>query len=89
MSAPTWNKEFELYDGSYSVSDIQDYFRYILKKHETVSDNISTMMFVKLMENKITFKTRAGYYFEISMPETIKSLGSTKSKMKMVKMCLI
>ena len=26
ISAPTWNEEFELPDGSYSVSDIQDYF---------------------------------------------------------------
>ena len=28
---PTWNEEFELPDGSYSVSDIQDYFKCILK----------------------------------------------------------
>ena len=27
ISAPTWNEEFELPDGSYSVSDIQDYFK--------------------------------------------------------------
>ena len=33
ISAPTWNEEFELPDGSYSLSDIQDYFEYILKKH--------------------------------------------------------
>ena len=33
ISAPTWNEEFELPDGSYSISDIQDYFKYILKKH--------------------------------------------------------
>ena len=26
ISAPTWNDKFELSDGSYSVSDIQDYF---------------------------------------------------------------
>ena len=32
ISAPTWNEEFELADGSYSVSDIQDYFEYNLKK---------------------------------------------------------
>ena len=32
MSAPTWNEEYELPDGSYSVSDIQNYFEYILKK---------------------------------------------------------
>ena len=30
MSAPTWNDKFELPDGSYSVSNIQDYFEYIL-----------------------------------------------------------
>ena len=34
ISAPTWNDEFDLPDGSYSVSDIQDYFEYIIK-HET------------------------------------------------------
>ena len=28
ISAPTWNGKFELPDGSYSVSDIQDYFEY-------------------------------------------------------------
>ena len=31
ISAPTWNNKFELPDGLYSVSDIQDYFEYILK----------------------------------------------------------
>ena len=39
ISAPTWNEKFQLPDGSYSVSDIPDYFKYILKKHETVTDN--------------------------------------------------
>ena len=33
ISASTWNEEFTLPDGSYSVSDIQDYFEYILKKY--------------------------------------------------------
>ena len=32
ISTPTWNEEIELPDGSYSVSYIQDYFEYILKK---------------------------------------------------------
>ena len=39
ISAPTWNDEFELPDGSYSVSDIQDYFEYILEKHGEDIDN--------------------------------------------------
>ena len=34
---PTWNDEFKLPDGSYSVSDIQDYIEYIMKKHETLT----------------------------------------------------
>ena len=34
ISAPTWNNKFELPDGSYSVSDMQDYFEYILKNME-------------------------------------------------------
>ena len=53
ISAPTWNEEFELPDGSYSVSDIQGYFEYILKKHETVTDNPSIMIYVNNIENRI------------------------------------
>ena len=33
ISAPAWNEEFEVPDGSYFISDIQDYFEYVLKKH--------------------------------------------------------
>ena len=33
ISPPRWSDEFELPDGSYLISDIQDYFEYILKKH--------------------------------------------------------
>ena len=39
ISVPTWSDEFELPDGSYSISDIQDYFEYILKKHSENVDN--------------------------------------------------
>ena len=34
ISASMWNEQFELHDGSYSLSDIQDYFEYILKIKE-------------------------------------------------------
>ena len=61
ISAPAWNEEFELPDGSYSVSDIQDYFKYILKKHETVTDNPSIRIYVNKIENRITFKIKTGY----------------------------
>ena len=39
IHAPTWNDEFDLPDGSYSVSDIQDYSECIIKKHETIAGN--------------------------------------------------
>ena len=56
ISAPTWNDEFNLSDGSYSVSDIQDYFEYIIKKHETIADNPPVQIYVIKMENRIIFK---------------------------------
>ena len=37
ISAPTWNETFDLPDGFYSVADIQDYFEFIMKKHENLS----------------------------------------------------
>ena len=39
ISAPAWNDGFDLPDGSYSASDIQDYFEFIIKKHETLAEN--------------------------------------------------
>ena len=80
ISAPTWSEEFELPDGSYSVSDIQDYFEYILKKHSESVDNPSIRMYINKIENRITFKIKNGYYLELLKPETMKLLGSTKSK---------
>ena len=41
ISAPTWNDKFELPNGSYSISDIEDYFVYILKKLEEDIDKPS------------------------------------------------
>ena len=41
-------------------SDIQDYFKYILKTHETVTDNPLIMIYVNKMENRITFKIKRG-----------------------------
>ena len=80
VSAPTWTEEFELPDGSYSVSDIQDYFEYILKKHSESVDNLSTRMYINRIENRITFKIKNGYYLELLKPETMKLLESTESK---------
>ena len=39
ISAPIWNDTFDLLNGSYSISDIKDYFEFIIKKHETLTEN--------------------------------------------------
>ena len=80
ISAPTWGEEFELPDGSYSVSDIQDYFEYILKKRGESVDNPSIRIYINRIENRITFKIKNGYYLELLTPKTIKLLGSTENK---------
>ena len=80
ISAPTWNDKFELPDGSYSVSDIQDYFEYILKKHGENIDNPSVKIYVNKIENRITFKIKNGYSLELLTTGTIKLLGSTENK---------
>ena len=74
------NDKFELLDGSYSVSNIQDYFEYILKKHREDIDKPSVQIYVNTIENRVTFKIKDGYSLELSTPETIKLLGSTESK---------
>ena len=58
ISVPTWSEKFELPDGSYSISDIQDYFEYILKKHSESVDNPSIRMYINRIENRITFKIK-------------------------------
>ena len=61
----TWNEEFELPGGWNSVLDIQDYFEYIIKKHQKVTDNHTIRMSVSKIENRIAFKIKTGYYFEL------------------------
>ena len=39
ISVPTWHDTFDLSDDSYSIEDIQDYFEFIVKKHENLTEN--------------------------------------------------
>ena len=78
ISAPTWNDTFDLPDGSYSISDIQDYFEFIIKKHETLTENPPVQIYPNITKNKIVFKIKTGYKLELLTPETRKLLGSTK-----------
>ena len=76
--APTWNETFEIPDGSYSVADIQDYFEFIIKKHETLTQNPSIQIYPNKIKNRIVFKIKNGYKLELLTPDTMKLLGSTK-----------
>ena len=80
ISAPTCNDKFQLPDGSCSVSAIQDYFEYILKKHGENIDNLSVRIYVNKIESRIKFKLKTGNYLELLTPETMKLLGSTENK---------
>ena len=80
ISAPTWNDKFELPGGSYSVSNIQNYFEYILKKHAQNTDKPSVQIYVNKIENWATFKTKNGYSLELLTSETMKLLGITENK---------
>ena len=79
-STPTWNDKFELLDGLHSVSDIQDYFEHILKKHGGNNDNSSIKIYINKIKNRIKFKIKTGYHLELLTSETMKLLGSTENK---------
>ena len=78
ISAPTWNDTFDLPDGSYSIEDIQDYSVFIIKKHQTLSENSPKEIYPNKIKNRIVFKIETGYKLELLSPETLELLGSTK-----------
>ena len=61
-----------------SVSNIQGYFEYIIKKHETIANNSPVQIYMNRIENRIAFKIKTGYKLELLPPETMELLGSTK-----------
>ena len=89
ISAPKWNEKFGLPDGSYSASDVQVHFEYILRNTGEKTNSL-VMIYTNKIENRITFKIKTGYYLELLTPETMNLIGSNRQlKMKMVKICLI
>ena len=76
--APTWNDEFELPDGSYSVSDIQDYIEYIIKKHETLLIILPIHVCINRINVRLVFKMKDRYKLELQTPEIMTLFGSTE-----------
>ena len=79
ISAPIWNETFDLNDGSYNISEIQDYIEYIINKHETIGENALILIYANTINNRIVFKIKSGYKLELLSKETMKLLGSTSS----------
>ena len=75
-----WMKKIESLDGSYSISKIQDYFEYIIKKYETMTDDPPIIINVDKIENKFTFRANTEYYLKLLTRETMKLRWSTKTK---------
>ena len=78
ISAPNWNETFDLPDGSYNISEIQDYIEYIIKKHETIGENAPILIYANTINNRIVFKIKSGYKLELLSKETMNLLESTK-----------
>ena len=83
IHTPTWNNEFDLPDGSYSVSDTQDYFEYIIKKKkkkkkETIADCPPVQIYVNKIKNRIVFKIKREYKLELLTEKTVQLLGCSK-----------
>ena len=76
ISAPTWNETFDLPDGSYNISEIQDYIEYIIKKHEAIGENAQILIYANTINKRIVFKIKT---------ETMKLLGSTKELLILIK----
>ena len=78
ISTSTCNDTFGLPDGSYSIVDIQDYFEFIIKKQETLTENPPVHVYINKIKNRIVFQIKTGYKLELLSSETVKLLGSTK-----------
>ena len=65
-------------DDFYSISDIQDYFEFIIKKYKTLAENPPIQIYPNKIKNRIVFKIKTRYKLELLSPETMKLLGSTK-----------
>ena len=84
ISEPNWSQKFELPERPYSVSDIQGYFEYITKQHDTLTDNLSIRIHIIKTKNRITFGITKGYHLKLLSPKARKLLVNTNSKMTKV-----
>ena len=85
FSAPTCNDAFYLPDGFYSIADIQNYFEFIIKKSETLTENPPVKIYPTKIKNRIVFKITIGYKLKLLSPETMKLVGVEKKTLTKLK----
>ena len=68
ISTPVQNDTFDLLDGSYSIDDIQDYFEFIIKKHEALTEDLPIDIYPDKTKNRIFFKIKTDYKLELLTP---------------------
>ena len=76
--ATTWKDGFEFTNDSHSVSYIEEYIEYIIKKHRTLPTNPTINIYINKINSRLVFKLKDGYKVELHTPETMKLRGSTK-----------
>ena len=64
-------------DGSYSIAALQNYFEYIIKKHETIANVSPVLIYANDINNRIVFKIKSECKLELLSKETMKLLGSS------------
>ena len=85
ISAPTWNDTFDLPDGLYNIPAIQNYLKYIIKKHETTAETAPILIYANKITNRVVFKIKAEYKLHLLSKETMTLLGSTKDTIEQIK----
>ena len=64
---------------SYSVSDIQDYIEFVIKKHETLTTIPPIHVYTNRIYNTLLFEIKHGYKLELQKLEPMRLFGSTKN----------
>ena len=82
LNSSKWNDEFQLPDSSYSVSDVQDYIEYIIKKHEALTTNRPLHVSINRVNDRLVFKIKDRCKLELQTPETMKLSDDTQTKQK-------
>ena len=80
ISVTAWVEECELSDGSYSILDTKDCYKYIVKKQVKLAGKPSLQTNINKIQKRVTFKIKFGYYLKLLTVETRNIFGSTEQK---------